>query len=417
MFFSLALIKPLAAVARFVFRHLLVPLYRVYFNLKQWLASILAPAKNKIFYPLLAKSTIHLVIVGVALAVVINNFVIKEIGAEEIGQKTVLAAIVQSPEEADIIETAVPETARGADYYRDAGVVTAGSNNQSELAAEITAEEGKIMKSESSAALVKPGLASTTVGSRPREQVIYYIVEGGDTVSTIAKKFNVSTNTLLWENRLGPRDYIKPGDKLTILPFSGVSHQVKKGDTIEKIAQRYEVEVNNLLEYNKLADASAIETNQILLIPGGTMPEEPKPQPPASTSSRFALFDIPPSATVTGAKLQWPTTGHKISQYFKWRHTGIDISGNYSSPIYAADDGRAEAVGWGSGYGNRVIVNHGNGLKTLYGHASKLFVSTGDSIKRGQVIGMIGCTGWCTGAHVHFEVIVNGSKVNPLSYL
>ena len=268
---------------------------------------------------------------------------------------------------------------------------------------------------DSSAALVKPGLASTTIGDRPREKVVYYTVEPGDTVSTIAEKFNVSTNTLLWENKLGPRDYIKPGDKLTILPMSGVSHQVKKGDTIEKIATKYGADADTILEYNKLADASAIEVDQIIIIPGGTMPAPPKPKWQPTTSG---LAFIPPSAQASsGTKLQWPTTSHKINQYYKWRHLAIDIDGNYSSPVYAAESGRVEAVGWGRGYGNRVIINHGDGLKTLYAHESKIFVRVGDSVQRGQTIGMIGCTGWCTGPHVHFEVSVNGRKVNPLNYL
>ena len=95
----------------------------------------------------------------------------------------------------------------------------------------------------------------------------------------------------------------------------------------------------------------------------------------------------------------------------------IDISGNYDSPLYASAAGVVESSGWGSGYGNRVIINHGNGMKTLYGHASKLFVKAGDYISQGQTIAMMGCTGWCTGTHIHFEVIINGSKQNPLSYL
>ncbi|MDD5040298.1 MAG: peptidoglycan DD-metalloendopeptidase family protein [Patescibacteria group bacterium] len=410
------IVKPLRGIARFIFQHNLVPLYRVYLNAKKVFATIFAPAKNKIIYPLLSKSTIHVVIAVLAVAVIANNVFVKETRAEEFGQKTILASMITDTQDADIVEGAITAQVKEANYYRDSGVVPLVG--QFSLDQTITGGEGndEILTSESSAAVVKPNIAQTKIGQRPREQVVYYIVEGGDTVSSIAQKFGISTNTILWENKLGPRDYIKPGNKLTILPASGVSHQVQSGDTVDKIAKKYKVDANSILEYNKLADASAIEKDQILLIPGGTI-EAPVVVPSNNYGSTQYSGSIPANATPSGTKLQWPTTGHKINQYYKWRHLAIDIGGNYSSPLYAADDGRVEASGWGTGYGNRVIVNHGNGIKTLYAHASKLFVNVGDSVKRGQTIGMMGCTGWCTGPHIHFEVIVNGSKVNPLSYL
>jgi len=404
-------------VARFIFKYFVVRLYQVYFILKKWLSSIFAPAKNKMFYPLLSKSTIHVVIIFVALAVVFNSFFTQETRAEEFGQNTILASIITDVQDVEIVETAIKGKATTNNYSDSMGVLTIYDVAATESLA-LDTEEGDVMTSEGSAALVKPGLAQTTLGDRPRDDVIYYTVEGGDTVSTIAEKFSISTNTILWENKLGPRDYIKPGNQLTILPYSGVSHQVKSGDTLDKIAKKYSVDSETIIEYNQLADASAIETNQVLLILGGSMPEEPKPTIQPNSSSSWGLFNIPPPASATsGTKLQWPTTSRKISQYYKWRHYAIDIAGDYTSPTYAADSGRVEAVGWGSGYGNRIIIDHGNGIKTLYAHHSKMFVKTGDYVSRGQTIGMIGCTGWCTGSHVHFEVIVNGQKVNPLNYL
>lgn len=411
--FSRAIIKPLRIIAIFIFRYFLVPMYQVYFVIKKWALKIFAPAKNKIIFPLLNKSTIHFVIIVIALATIVNNFVIKETKAEEFGSKTILGSMVTDIEDIEIVETALTENGKTTDYYQRLGLLSSSEAGVNPQAAQVGKDD--IVTTESSAALVKPALASTTIGDRPRDQVIYYAVEGGDTVSTIAEKFKVTTNTILWENKLGPRDYIKPGDKLTILPQSGVSHQVKTGDTIDKIAKKYSVENNDILEYNQLVDASAIEKDQVLIIPEGVMPEAPKPR---TTSTGSGLGYIPPSSSAySGAKLLWPTTSRKINQYYKWRHLAIDIEGNYNSPVYAADNGRVEAVGWGRGYGNRIIVNHGNGLKTLYAHESKMFVRVGDSVSRGQTIGMVGCTGWCTGAHVHFEVFVNGSKVNPLTYL
>ncbi|XOU94414.1 MAG: peptidoglycan DD-metalloendopeptidase family protein [Candidatus Kerfeldbacteria bacterium] len=383
---------------------------------KKSFLKIFAPARNKIIYPLLNKSTIHFVIILIALAVIANNFAIKETKAEEFGKATILGTLVTGIQDLDITETADSTTIILANYYQRSGLLTTADairNNSG------NSNDG-IITSETSAALVRPALVAggESIIGQFRDDVIYYIVEGGDTVGVIAEKFNVSTSTILWENKLGTRDTIKPGQRLTILPQSGVSHQIKSGDTIDSIAKKYSATADDIIEFNQLADASAIEKDQILIIPGGAMPAPPAPTTRTTTSNAYTYTNIPASATNTsGTKLLWPTTGHRISQYYKWRHLAIDITGNRSQPVYASDDGVVEKAGWASGYGNHIIINHGNGIKTLYGHESKLFVKTGDSVSRGQTIGMVGSTGWSTGPHVHFEVIVNGSKVNPLTYL
>jgi murein DD-endopeptidase MepM/ murein hydrolase activator NlpD len=106
-----------------------------------------------------------------------------------------------------------------------------------------------------------------------------------------------------------------------------------------------------------------------------------------------------------------------ITQYYGWRHTGLDIDGDYSSPLYAAHDGTVTTAGWNKGgYGLQVIVS-GSGVMTRYAHASKLFVTNGERVKKGQVIAMMGTTGRSTGTHLHFEVYINGSRVNPLAYI
>lgn len=420
--FTYVFIQPGLFVARLVFRHVGVPLYRWYFVAKRGVLKIFAPAKSKIFYPLLNKSTIHAALLIIAIAVIAHNFAVKETRAEEFGKQTVLAAMVTGVHEIEIVETAITSTPTAINYHKKIGMLSPADAAPVQSAVNLANVDEEVLTSESSAALVKPALAQTSVDDMARETVEYYTVQPGDTVSTIAEKFNISTNTILWENKLGPRDYIKPGDKLTILPSSGVSYKIQSGDTLDEIAEEYDADVNEIMEFNKLADAAAIETDQILIIPGGIEPAPPAPAPAPSTrsggSSGLALFNIPaPSSASSSATLLWPTTSRRISQYYKWGHLAIDIAGNYSSPVYAADSGRVEAVGWGTGYGNRIVINHGNGIKTLYAHESKLFVSVGDYVERGQTIGMVGCTGWCTGPHIHFEVIVNGSKQNPLSYL
>ena len=122
----------------------------------------------------------------------------------------------------------------------------------------------------------------------------------------------------------------------------------------------------------------------------------------------------------------WPLAG-SITSDFGWRthpitgaqrfHSGIDIGGDYGDPIYAAQAGTVEYAGWISGYGNAVIINHGGGISTLYGHCQALDVSTGQSVAQGELIAECGSTGNSTGPHCHFEVRVNGEPVNPLAYL
>lgn len=408
-------------MAVFIFRQVLVPMYRLYFYAKKFLTAVFAPAKNKIIYPLLNKSTVHLVIIFITLAVITNNLYAKEVPAEEFSQKTIVTALTVSEDQTIITETISASTAKNNPNTQPSGLMAA--NARVEVTAAAEEETDTIMTSESSGAVVNPGLIGTTVGERPRDKIEQYAVEGGDTISTIAEKFGVSVNTVLWANSIGPRDFIKPGQKLTILPQSGVSHEVKKGDTLDQIAKRYSVDANNIIANNKLVDASAIEPGDVLVIPGGTMPEEPKPQTSTQVATRSQVFSIleapPPSRASSSARLLWPTPSHKINQYYRGsRHSGLDIDGNYSSPIYAADDGRVEtADSRARGYGLHIVINNGGGMKTLYAHLSKLFVRPGDSVKRGQTIGIMGCTGWCTGTHLHFEVIISGRKLNPLSYL
>ena len=98
-------------------------------------------------------------------------------------------------------------------------------------------------------------------------------------------------------------------------------------------------------------------------------------------------------------------------------HTGIDFGASTGTPIHAAADGVVVSAGPLGGYGNATVIDHGNGLATLYGHQSSIAVAPGQRVSRGQVIGYVGCTGLCTGPHLHFEVRVRGTPVDPMQYL
>ncbi|MBU2565943.1 M23 family metallopeptidase, partial [Patescibacteria group bacterium] len=271
-----------------------------------------------------------------------------------------------------------------------------------------------------------------------RTGVETYVVKMGDTLGTIAQDFDIDVGTILWANNLTERQYIRPGDSLKILPVSGVLVAVKSGDTLGAIANKYGSDLEDIMKANQLTD-EIVPVGKELVLPGGEPPriEQERIIAVSRSVSRETLKEPgivneqAPAANVAiakpkdkvetgagGTKLLWPTNGHVITQYYGWTHTGLDIDGDYTSPLYASEDGVVTISGWNSGgYGLQVLIEHDNGMKTRYAHASKLFVKAGDRVKRGQVIAMMGSTGRSTGSHIHYEVYVNGARVNPLLYI
>ena len=161
----------------------------------------------------------------------------------------------------------------------------------------------------------------------------------------------------------------------------------------------------------------------MIVIPDGKKIASATVTKPKTTSS-YRLSSIvkdlvkPSAAKPAGNKMQWPTVGYRITQYYSWRHTGLDIGNKVGTPLYAADSGVVEKAGWNSGgYGNMVLINHGGGIKTRYAHASKLYVKVGDHVSKGEAVAAMGSTGRSTGPHIHFEVIINGRLLNPLNYI
>ncbi len=264
-------------------------------------------------------------------------------------------------------------------------------------------------------ALMATALSEEALQEGPRTKVIEYTVEEGDTISGIAEKFQISVASILWSNDLTYYSVIRPGKTLKILPTTGLIHTIKKGDTISSLAKKYKAEEDKILEANKLTSANQISIGQDLIIPDGI-----KPAAVITAHTTPTTIFTPPKSSPENAntKLLWPTTTKAITQYYWWRHPAIDIGGKSGTPIYAAESGTVEIAGWSSGgYGYYIIINHGNSIKTLYAHASKLYVQKGENVSRGQTIMAMGTTGWSTGPHLHFEVRVNGYKQNPLSYI
>ncbi|MCB9798792.1 peptidoglycan DD-metalloendopeptidase family protein [Candidatus Nomurabacteria bacterium] len=264
-----------------------------------------------------------------------------------------------------------------------------------------------------------------TPASGKRKDNIIYVVKPGDVLGKISEQYNVSLSTILAANNLTARSYIRPGDKLTIPPVDGVVHTVGSGDTINTIARRYDADAAEILDYNDITDGGrSLQIGQKLVIPGGTAPvivQAPSKPAPSNVAQKVSSIAAPrPSVnTPAGQGYIWPTDAKTITQYFGWRHTGLDIAGPSGISNYAAKAGVVikSQDGWNGGYGNYVIIDHGNGVHTLYAHNSQRLVEVGQEVAQGQVVGILGSTGRSTGPHLHFEVRVNGTRVNPLQYI
>lgn len=253
----------------------------------------------------------------------------------------------------------------------------------------------------------------TEISDKPRNKVITYIVSEGDTLSTIAEKFGVSSDSIKWANNLDD-DKIVVDAPLKIPPVTGVVHKVKQGETVYSIAKKYQTDAQKIVNFpfNDFADLDtfALAVGQTLVIPDGVPPEE---KPPAPTR-------IAPQYLAGGGTGQfvWPTTGG-ITQYPVWYHMALDIANREAPNVYAADTGTvvvSQKLRYD--YGWHVIVDHGNGFQTLYAHLQRIDVSVGDKVIKGSTtIGRMGSTGRSTGTHLHFEVRKNGAAVNPLGYL
>jgi murein DD-endopeptidase MepM/ murein hydrolase activator NlpD len=257
----------------------------------------------------------------------------------------------------------------------------------------------------------------TQISDKVRGDVVQYIVQPGDTVSTIGKKFGVSEDTIRWQNNLKSKDSIKVGQTLEILPVSGILHKVQKGDTVYSIAKHYDTSAQAVVDfpYNTFVNDETFDLaiGQTIIVPDGVKPDEVLWQPLARVKQT-----TPNAGTVVASgQFVWPTGG-SITQRFAWYHKGIDIANNAAPSILAADAGTVNIPPYmAGGYGNYVIINHGNGYTTLYGHLSQINVANGQTVRRGDIIGKMGSTGRSTGIHLHFQVSFNGSWINPVTVL
>lgn len=255
----------------------------------------------------------------------------------------------------------------------------------------------------------------TIVSEKPRDKVLDYEVKQGDTISKIAEQFAISEDTILWENDLSANSKLREGQKVKILPVSGIAHEVEGGDTIYSIGKKYQANAQAIIDFpfNDIGDDFQLRAGQVLIVPDGAPPAKPKAAPTQYLAEKPLNI-----ANLGNARFIWPAVG-QMAQYFSWYHPGLDISNLAGGPIYASDSGTVTVAGWpdNSGYGNRIMVDHGNGFTTLYAHLSAIYVSVGQRVTKGDVIGQMGSTGRSTGTHLHIEIRQNGAALNPLGLL
>jgi len=263
--------------------------------------------------------------------------------------------------------------------------------------------------------IIEENLLHTDISQKPRDKVISYTVQKGDTVSTIAQKFGISSDTVRWENDLS-NDNLSVGDELKVLPVSGIAYKVTKGDTVYSIAKKFDTVPQKIVDFpfNDFANPEtfSLVAGQMLIVPDGVKPSE---QPFIKREVYIAQGPV----SVSSAGFTWPVRG-VVSQFASWYHMAIDILSPIGTPIVSAQDGVVSRVSvgtWDGGYGTSVYIS-GGAYGSHYAHMSGVNVSAGDKVVAGKtVIGWIGMTGRTTGSHVHFEISKNGSLVNPLPFL
>jgi LysM repeat protein len=282
----------------------------------------------------------------------------------------------------------------------------------------------------------------TSIPSRPRMETIKYIVQSGDSIFGIAEKFGLNPSTVLWGNYAVLKDTphsLRPGQELNILPTDGTYHQWQAGEGLNSVAKYYGVDPETIINYsgNNLNPDSIgdyanpnIPVGTWLIIPGGKRDFISWSVPIGVTRdnpAKAGVLGTGSCGVVSGGAIGlgsfvWPADNHYLSgnDYSpETNHRGIDVAGSMGSPVYATDSGVIVYAGWNDyGYGNMIIIDHGNDWQSLYAHLSSINVTCSQSVAQGELIGAFGSTGNSTGPHLHFELMntVYG-KVNPWNFL
>ena len=279
----------------------------------------------------------------------------------------------------------------------------------------------------------------TIIPSRPRVDVITYTVQTGDSVFGIADRFGLKPETILWGNYSVLADNphrLQPDQVLTILPINGTYHKWSTGESLQKVAEFYRVNPVEIVEwpgnpfdiYATNIENPSLLAGTMLIIPNGQRemidygpPRIPRDNPAvARTYGPGHCGELTDGAIGVGSFI-WPTLERFITGYDyspTTNHWGIDIDGDLGNAVWSIDNGVVVYAGWSyNGYGNLVVVDHGNGWQSLYAHLNDIYVSCGESVFQGTFLGGLGTTGNSSGPHLHFELIYGSTKVNPWDFL
>lgn len=264
----------------------------------------------------------------------------------------------------------------------------------------INQNNNPILASENSlVAEIGPAGTASDIDTPTNTKISIYVVRSGDTLSEIAKMFDVSVNTIIWANDLGKNPILKQGQTLVILPITGIRYIVKKGDTIKSIVAKYKADLKEVLQYNDLSLNSSLSVGDTIIIPDA--------EPTGIVTSSSIVGTSANRHYASTAYYMRPIIGGRKSQGIHG-HNAVDLAAPVGTPIYAAAGGIVIVSkmngAWNGGYGNYVVISHPNGTQTLYAHTSRNLVSVGEQVSKGDMIAKIGNTGESTGPHLHFEL-------------
>lgn len=417
-FFRLAS-RPLLALKKLSVKIFVLPVYGLYVRLANRINKRTPLFKEQLLLFLTNKYLVHILIVLIAIGVTTSNVLAYE-KREDYGQNALIYKIVGINGDEIILETNTVADGPQVYSYQENNLALERGHAIETDQSDANTDSDNVFTDylQNDLALAKPQLIGTSDAVTGKKAIREYEVAEGDSLGKLAAKFNISINTILWANNLSLNSFIRPGQKLVILPVSGVRHIVIKGDTLAKIAKKYDASEDKISEYNSLEDEAVLAVGESLIIPDGRIIYTAKPSVYANAVPGKKGTGSNTAISATG-RMVWPSACRRISQYYKgWRHTGVDIACPWGTAIRAADGGRIVRVQYlRYGYGYNVIIDHGGGKQTLYGHMSQIDVDEGQYVGQGQVIGKEGSTGRSTGPHLHFEVRVGGTQVNPLSYI
>ena len=271
-------------------------------------------------------------------------------------------------------------------------------------------------------AIVRQVRLKTDITSNTTYTVSEYTVQPGDALFSIAAQFKIKPETLLWANNdilNGSPDSLRVGQVLKVPPVDGVYYQVQVGDTLESIAKKFSADLDDILNWpgNSIdLTTQKVTAGDYVMVPGGHEKTVVWVVPSVASTGALNKAGNPCGAGPVGNGFIWPTGNHYLSGNDFWSgHPGIDIAAGLGAPVWAASAGTVTIAqgGWNGGYGNVVMIDHNNGYLTVYGHLSQINVVACEGVSSAQLIGLAGSTGNSTGPHLHFEIRLNGVAVDP----